>query len=200
MNETTMEVKPEEFRLTRVIFDSKKGVAVEGVRIYQYGGSPNTKDYKGFDDRIPQPEFSKLFRQKLRKYAARVEYDTNGNWLLEGAPDRDTLFNLLKIPLTKQLERIEKGITITSITKTGEGEWISVVITGTRTLHTGKTEPFKTPVISLTGNLYGWEDELIEDLEIIEHEAFQYAFKGKCGDPTLFDINGEEISEGEMPM
>lgn len=194
--EVNYKVKESEITFQKITICPKKGVDFHCFRTYALGGEPNTSDYSGWDDRFPHPNLTIPLRQNLRGFAVDVMEDVDLDWLLKDAPNQNELSEIIKLPKQKRRERLIKGMVINSITKTGEKDWVSVVIEGTRTLHKGDVQKFKTPAIKVStegAGKYGWEPDLKAELEVIEHEAYLYKFEYRSGDPALSDIDGNHL-------
>lgn len=93
---------------------------------------------------------------------------------------------------------LTKDFTVSGFSLSGEGDKEGVILTAQKTLSTGKTMGFNTPLIRLqdaSENAYPYVDELWECLDVCKSEIREY-LKGNYGEeeqPELpFDVKASE--------
>lgn len=115
---------------------------------------------------------------------------------LQPHPDLVSLFNQFREYVLKEfyidptVENLAQ-VTVKSITLSGDGDNTGIIISSVfDTLHGGKVA-LNTSNIILSGEDTGLEAEIDAILDSIIDEVFQYLFKGKRADPTLFGAETE---------
>lgn len=167
---TIKNAKKENFELKK--FKIKDGRVITD---YSYKHDENIDKEKRFYPGVkvplqPHPDLISLFGQ-LREYVLRDFY-------IDPTPE-----NLAQIR-------------INSISLHGEDDKKSVIISSRfDTLHS-KTVALNTGSILLSGTDTGLEAEIDVIIDSIIDESFQYLFKGKRADPTLFEEKEEENISG----
>lgn len=118
---------------------------------------------------------------------------------LQPHPDLISLFNQLREYVLKDfyieptIENLAQ-VKINSISVSGEDENLAVIISSTfETLHSQKVA-LNTGRIIMSNTDTGLEAEIDVILDSIIDEVFQYLFKGKRADPTLFEQPTENNS------
>lgn len=164
---TIKNAKKENFELKK--FKIKDGKAIADY-VYKHDENPDSEKrlYPGVKIPLqPHPDLISLFNQ-LREYVLREFY-------IE--------------PTTENLAQVK----VNSIHLSGEDEKLSVIISSNfDTLHSKKVA-LNTSSILLSGSDTGLEAEIDAILDSVIDEVFQYLFKGKRADPTLFEEPIKEI-------
>lgn len=168
---TIKNAKKQNFELKKIKIKDGK-VIVDYV--YKHDENPDSEKriYPGVKIPLqPHPDLISLFGQ-LREYVLREFY-------IE--------------PTTENLAQVK----VNSISLSGEDEKLSVVISSNfDTLH-AKTVALNTSSILLSGDDTGLEAEIDVIVDSIIDETFNYLFKGKRADPTLFQSQDDSKKENE---
>jgi len=129
-------------------------------------------DYKYLHDENPDSE--------VREY--------NGVKIpLQPHPDLVSLYNQLREYVLKEfyIEVTDENLMQVNVTSVSVDNRLCVINSEFDTLH-GSKVPLNTSKINLDDNESGLESEIDVVLDSIIDEVFQYLFKGKRADPTLF--------------
>jgi len=106
-------------------------------------------------------------------------------------------------------------IDVTEFKISGEGAARSVVLSAKLEIGNKSSLSLKTPSIRLTGNKFGWEEDLDARIDAITEEILLYLFDGKRAEADLFtetsgkiqseeskdkEVSEEKIPEEEIPV
>lgn len=134
-----------------------------------------TREYSVKVPVSPHPDLQGLFLQ-LREYVAKDHYMET---------DVETL------------ERIE----ITQVLTAGKDENRGIKILGTLTTLHDTNVTIQTGLIRFENDISGFESELEDIFDAIENESFEFIFKNKSLQPTLFDteVHDVEVIDSGFP-
>ena len=160
------------------------------------GGEPSVTDYSASVSREIHPDLRGLF-EDLRQIVARVFNITSFLTLLES--------DEMKLPESKRLfarqyaqELVDK-IDVRGVSWSGNDDNVGVVITAVFETPNGLKTCINTPRIKLAQISFGFEEELETIVDAIKGEVYQFLFKGKQAQLSLFGDNGEAAGTETEP-
>lgn len=160
------------------------------------GGEPSVTDYSASVSREIHPDLRGLF-EDLRQIVARVFNITSFLTLIES--------DEMKLPESKRLvarqyaqELVDK-IDVRGVSWSGSDDNVGVVITAVFETPNGLKTCINTPRIKLAQISFGFEEELESIVDAIKGEVYQFLFKGKQAQLSLFGENGEAAGTENEP-
>jgi len=186
-----MELDFSQFNLTKVKLIKDGGLEAHWTQTIQNGAITDTEEDTKKSTRAPHPDLVtkittlKMMLAKLWGYNDPKTIVENEKF--KGTPEQ---IDKMKKEYLEQLKSIE----VTGVVVRGSGEKMSVNITGKRKMNKGIFQGMNSPRIQLNQKIYGFENDLEDLVPDIKEEVFEYLFKGKCENPTLF---GEDQQAGE---
>lgn len=181
-----------QFNLTKVKLIKDGGLDVHWEQTVQNGAITDTEKEHKESTRAPHPDLVTKINALKPMLGQLWGYNTVkitiDNEKFNGTPDQKDKANRAYNELLKDIE-------VTGIVVRGVGEKMSVNITGKRKMYKNIFQGMNSPKIQLNQKIYGFENDLEDLVPEIKQEVYEYLFKGKCQNPTLF---GEE-NQGQVP-
>lgn len=142
------------------------------------------------------PDLKALFA-RLKPIMARVYHLTFFRTLMDTTEFKATKKQqeLAEDSFREILDKIE----VTGISLSGKYENVGVVLTGVFVADTNQKMAINTHRMKLKEIKYGFEEELEEMVGSIEREVYAFLFRGKKAQLELFDEQGEESTDDDMP-
>lgn len=203
-----METIPNEkdFNLSKVKLLPKGGIQAEYQVTQVVDGETSLIDRSETCTRDVHPDLLGLF-EDLRIIVGRVLNITSFLTLIES--------DEMKIPESKRLiarnfaDELLQKIEVRGVAWSGTGEGVGVVITSVLETPNGLKTCINTPRLKMATISFGFEEELEKIVDAIKGEVYEYLFKGKQAQLSLFGepTTGEEQAEeqgvldeaGDMP-
>lgn len=133
------------------------------------------------------PDFIACFN-KLRPILGRIFHLTSFLSMVEASDFKATA--KMKDTAREFAEEVLKYVEARSVSLSGKGDNVGVVISGLMTTGNNKKTAINSPLLKFNSEVYGFEDELEELCLIIEKEAYSFLFKGKKSQLSLFGAEG----------
>lgn len=203
-----METIPNEkdFNLSKVKLLPKGGIQAEYQVTQVVDGETSLIDRSETCTRDVHPDLLGLF-EDLRIIVGRVLNITSFLTLIES--------DEMKLPESKRLiarnfaDELLRKIEVRGVAWSGTGEGVGVVITSVLETPNGLKTCINTPRLKMATISFGFEEELEKIVDAIKGEVYEYLFKGKQAQLSLFGepTTGEEQAEeqgvldeaGDMP-
>ena len=192
-----MNVTEKNFNLKQLTIKGET-VRYQGIVSYSEGDITYESKVNSSDTRIPHPDLEVPFKNNFKKFAC----DALG--LLEVSAmmphcteEQKTSLEKLSFVFDRYYESLVENINVETIKFNGAEKSSGIVIKGKRRLFSGKSVPFETPSITLSASVYGWEDDLIEEVDYIKSNAYSYIYMNKHANPTM-EFPGENNDEGTI--
>lgn len=203
-----METIPNEkdFNLSKVKLLPKGGIQAEYQVTQVVDGETSLIDRSETCTRDVHPDLLGLF-EDLRIIVGRVLNITSFLTLIES--------DEMKLPESKRLiarnfaDELLQKIEVRGVAWSGTGEGVGVVITSVLETPNGLKTCINTPRLKMATISFGFEEELEKIVDAIKGEVYEYLFKGKQAQLSLFGepTTGEEQAEeqgvldeaGDMP-
>lgn len=190
-----------DFNLSKVKLNPKTGIEVNYQVTQVIDNDASLIDRNESSSREVHPDLLGLF-EDLRPIVARVFNITSFLSLLES--------DEMKLPESKLQKAREfaaellEGIEVRGIAWSGTNEGAGVVITAVLETPNGLKTCINTPRIKMAQISYGFEEELEAITERIKGEVYDYLFKGKQAQLSLFGdpapaAESEENPDDDMP-
>ncbi len=160
------------------------------------GGEPSVTDYSASVSREIHPDLRGLF-EDLRQIVARVFNITSFLTLIES--------DEMKLPESKRLlarqyaQELIGKIDVRGVSWSGSDDNVGVVITAVFETPNGLKTCINTPRIKVAQISFGFEEELESIVDAIKGEVYQFLFKGKQAQLSLFGENGEAAGTENEP-
>lgn len=203
-----METIPNEkdFNLSKVKLLPKGGIQAEYQVTQVVDGETSLIDRSETCTRDVHPDLLGLF-EDLRIIVGRVLNITSFLTLMES--------DEMKLPESKRLiarnfaDELLHKIEVRGVAWSGTGDGVGVVITSVLETPNGLKTCINTPRLKMATISFGFEEELEKIVDAIKGEVYEYLFKGKQAQLSLFGepTTGEEQAEeqgvldeaGDMP-
>ena len=171
------------FNLSKVKLNPHGGLQADYQVTETVGGDPSITDYHANVSRDIHPDLSGLF-EDLRPIVARVFNITSFLTLLES--------NEMKLTEPKKLlarqfaaELIAK-IDVRGVSWSGTDDNVGVIITAVFETPNGLKTCINTPRIKTAQISFGFEEEMEKIVDAIKKEVYEFLFKGKQAQMSLF--------------
>lgn len=191
-----METIPNEkdFNLSKVKLLPKGGIQAEYQVTQVVDGETSLIDRSETCTRDVHPDLLGLF-EDLRIIVGRVLNITSFLTLMES--------DEMKLPESKRLiarnfaDELLQKIEVRGVAWSGTGEGVGVVITSVLETPNGLKTCINTPRLKMATISFGFEEELEKIVDAIKGEVYEYLFKGKQAQLSLFgeSTTGEEQAE-----
>lgn len=178
-----MELDFSQFNLTKVKLIKDGGLDVHWEQTVKNGAITDTEKEHKESTREPHPDlvtkinFLKPLLAKMWGFDAVKLMSENEKF--KGTADQIDKAKRAYTDLLKDLE-------VSGIMIRGAGEKMVVNITGKRRMYKKIFQPCGSGRIQLNQKLYGFENDIEDLVPEIKQEVYDYLFKGKCANPTLF--------------
>lgn len=178
------------FNLSKVKLNPNGGLVADYQVTETVGGEPSITDYHASVTRDIHPDLRELF-EDLRPIVARVFNITSFLTLMESDD--------MKLPEAKKLlarsfaDELIAKIDVRGVSWSGTDDNVGVVVTAVFETPNGLKTCINTPRIKVAQISFGFEEELEAIAASIKKEVFEFLFKGKQAQLSLF---GEPAPEG----
>jgi len=178
--------KLEDFKLKSVKLMKNGGLIVNANYMFSVGNEAHTMEFKNLQCTVPVHDDLLRLLAKQKPNILRVEeinYRTMATTLEKlGVDNQKEVSQVVEGMTQEALSKIE----ITGLSISGKDEKRQVVITYTKITGNKKIAGRATTAIQLSGNVFGFEEELEDDIEKIISEVYQYIYTYKHGDSEDF--------------
>lgn len=187
------------FNLSKVKLNPTGGLKADYQVTETVGGEPSVTDYNANVTRDIHPDLRWLF-EDLRPIVGRVFNITSFLTLLES--------DEMKMPESKMLlarsfaTEIVSKIDVRGVSWSGADDNVGVVITAVFETPNGLKTCINTPRIKLAQISFGFEEELEAIVTAIRKEVYEFLFKGKQAQLSLFGGEsgvGSDAPGNDMP-
>ena len=181
--ETQIIPQEKDFNLSKVKIQPNGELKAAYQVTQQVGGELSLIDREETCNREPHPDLKNLFKD-LRNVVGRVFNVTSFLTLLESDD--------FKLPESKKAmardfaQTILEKIDVRGVSWSGSDENVGVVITAVFETPNGLKTCINTPRIRLSQVSFGFEEELESICNSIKSEVYQFLFKGKQAQLSLF--------------
>lgn len=183
------------FKLKKVKTRSSSGLSVSYEEESRTDNVIKHDEVTRSSDRIPHPDLLKAI-EKLDKYLASTHQINAVNALMKSdtlKAEEKKAFKVLKPLLDNLQQKTLENIEVTGISL-GGSDRNSVVITG-KTKFNKSGAAINSPRIRLDSEIWGFEQEILDVINTLEDEVYQYLFKNKQAQLDLFEEKEEEQKE-----
>lgn len=184
------------FNLSKVKLNPNGGLQADYQVTETIGGEASLTDYHANVSRDIHPDLTGLF-EDLRPIVARVFNITSFVTLMES--------DEMKMPESKKemarafaAELINK-IDVRGVSWSGTEDNVGVVITAVFETPNGLKTCINTPRIKMAQISFGFEEELEIIVNSIKKEVYEFLFKGKQAQLSLFVGQADEQNREDMP-
>lgn len=184
------------FNLSKVKLNPNGGLQADYQVTETIGGEASLTDYHANVSRDIHPDLTGLF-EDLRPVVARVFNITSFVTLMES--------DEMKMPESKKemarafaAELINK-IDVRGVSWSGTEDNVGVVITAVFETPNGLKTCINTPRIKMAQISFGFEEELEIIVNSIKKEVYEFLFKGKQAQLSLFGDQADEQNHEDMP-
>lgn len=179
------------FSLEKVKLAKDGGLEAQYEVVETNGGESYVNNYHVTNGKEIHPDLKHLF-DDLRPIVARVFGMTSFLSMLESPEMKLSDSKLLQARAFA--EEILMNIDVRGVSYSGQDDNVGVIITSVYTTGNGLKTCINTPRIKLATVSFGFEEELEKIVGDIEREVYQFLFKGKQAQLTLF---GQEPSDDQ---
>ena len=171
------------FNLSKVKLNSNGGLQADYQVTETVGGEPSVTDYHATVTRDIHPDLRGLF-EDLRPIVGRVFNITSFLTLMESDD--------MKLPESKKLlarqfaNELVSKIDVRGVSWSGSDDNVGVVITAVFETPNGLKTCVNTPRIKMAQISFGFEEELETIVTAIKKEVYEFLFKGKQAQLSLF--------------
>ena len=185
------------FNLSKVKLNPTGGLKAEYQVSETVGGEPSVTDYNANVTRDIHPDLRGLF-EDLRPIVGRVFGITSFLTLLES--DEMGMDEAKKFTARSFSNELVSKIDVRGVSWSGTEDNVGVVITAVFETPNGLKTCINTPRIKLAQISFGFEEELEQIVDSIKKEVYEFLFKGKQAQLSLFGEESKTESAGEdMP-
>lgn len=171
------------FSLEKVKLAKDGGLEAQYEVAETNGGESYVNNYHVTNGKEIHPDLKQLFKD-LRPIVARVFGMTSFLSMLE-SPDMKLAESKL-IQARGFADEILSNIDVRGVSYSGQDDNVGVIITSVYTTGNGLKTCINTPRIKLATVSFGFEEELEMIVGNIEREVYQFLFKGKQAQLSLF--------------
>ena len=197
MEEKSLTPSEKNFNLSKVKLNPNGGLVADYQITETVGNEPFVTDYHASVTRDIHPDLRGLF-EDLRPIVARVFNITSFLTMLESSE--------IKLSETKMLvarafaEELVNKIDVRGVSWSGTDDNVGVVITAVFETPNGLKTCINTPRIKMAQISFGFEEELETIVNSIKTEVYEFLFKGKQAQLSLFGDNGEPAGESGVAV
>lgn len=176
------------FNLSKVKLNPNGGLQADYQITETVGGELSVTDYHASVTRDIHPDLKALF-DDLRPIVGRTFNITSFLTLLES--DEMKLTEPKKILARNFADELLQKIDVRGVSWSGTEDNVGVVITAVFETPNGLKTCINTPRIKLSQISFGFEEELEAIVDQIKGEVYEFLFKGKQAQLSLFGEGGE---------
>lgn len=177
------------FSLEKVKLAKDGGLEAQYEVVESKGGELYVNNYHVTNAMEIHPDLKQLFKD-LRPIVARTLGMTSFLSMLESP---DMKLNDAKLRQAREFaEEILSNIDVRGVSYSGEDDNVGVVITSVFTTGNGLKTCINTPRIKLATVSFGFEEELEKIVGDIEREVYEFLFRGKQAQLSLFGQEQEQ--------
>jgi len=149
------------------------------------------------DNRLVHPDLEDHFNDYLKDVVITVMgFCEFMQMEKEASAENVKAFTQLNTLSQKYYDNVKQSVVVTGIKFTGDDKTAGVILSGKRTVSSGKSTKFETPSITLSATTYGIEEELSQTADMIKSEIYSYVFHNKVANPPMeFTSDEEEVDE-----
>ena len=171
------------FNLSKVKLNPHGGLQADYQVTETVGGEPSVTDYHANVSRDIHPDLSGLF-EDLRPIVARVFNITSFLTLLES--DEMKLTEPKKLLARQFAAELIAKIEVRGVSWSGTDDNVGVIITAVFETPNGLKTCINTPRIKTAQISFGFEEEMEKIVDAIKKEVYEFLFKGKQAQLSLF--------------
>lgn len=171
------------FNLSKVKLNPGGGLQADYQVTETIGGEPSVTDYHANVTRDIHPDLRGLF-EDLRPIVARVFNITSFLTLLES--DEMKLTDAKKMLARNFAAELISKIEVRGVSWSGSDDNVGVIITAVFETPNGLKTCINTPRIKMAQISFGFEEELETIVTAIKKEVYEFLFKGKQAQMSLF--------------
>lgn len=178
-----------QFALQKVKRNPNGGLYVEFQVEERDGNEIRWDDMKKGSSKIQHSDFNNVL-DRMTSHVARC---LNFSWIktvMESSSLKTAeakAFDQLEKIIEAGLKAAESNIVVNGITISGSDKKKQVIIMSTLTTGNKKKVAINTPLILLEADIFGFEQELVDDVDELVEETFAYLFKNKKAQLDIFD-------------
>lgn len=180
------------FNLSKVKLNPNGGLSADYQVTETVGGEPSVTDYHATVTRDIHPDLARMF-EDLRPIVGRVFNITSFLTFLES--DEMELTDPKKVLARNFANELIRKIDVRGVSWSGSDDNIGVVITAVFETPNGLKTCVNTPRIKVAQISFGFEEELETIVNAIKKEVYEFLFKGKQAQLSLFGESGTPAEE-----
>jgi len=180
------------FNLSKVKLNPNGGLSADYQVTETVGGEPSVTDYHATVTRDIHPDLARMF-EDLRPIVGRVFNITSFLTFLES--DEMKLTEPKKALARNFADELIRKIDVRGVSWSGSDDNIGVVITAVFETPNGLKTCVNTPRIKVAQISFGFEEELETIVNAIKKEVYEFLFKGKQAQLSLFGESGAPAEE-----
>ena len=171
------------FNLSKVKLNPHGGLQADYQVTETVGGEPSVTDYHANVSRDIHPDLSGLF-EDLRPIVARVFNISSFLTLMESKEMglSDAKKNLARVFAQELIDKID----VRGVSWSGTDDNVGVIITAVFETPNGLKTCINTPRIKTAQISFGFEEEMEKIVDAIKKEVYEFLFKGKQAQLSLF--------------
>ena len=171
------------FNLSKVKLNPHGGLQADYQVTETVGGEPSVTDYHANVTRDIHPDLSGLF-EDLRPIVARVFNISSFLTLMESKEMglSDAKKNLARVFAQELIDKID----VRGVSWSGTDDNVGVIITAVFETPNGLKTCINTPRIKTAQISFGFEEEMEKIVDAIKKEVYEFLFKGKQAQLSLF--------------
>lgn len=178
------------FDLSKVKLDPKGGLKADYTMTANVDGTPAIIERSESSTRDVHPDLHNLF-VKLRRIVGDVFGLTAFLPMLEQIEIPAAKINVAKSWADGLLEKID----VRGVSWSGNDANTGVVVTAVFETPNGQKTCVNTPRIKVSGESFGFEEDLAAITDAIKIEVYKYLFEGKQAQLQLFGQNPDDVPE-----
>lgn len=168
-------------KLKSVKVKKNGGLEAELVWLYSSGNEAYMRSLKVNDEAPVHDDMLNIMKQQKARILLIEEYNYRS---------MAKLLEKLEINNTAMIEQVAEGlnteamqkIEVTGFKLSGDEERLRVIVTYKKQSGNKKISGRATPLIELEAEIWGFEQDMLEDMEAVKEEVYLYTFKGKHSD------------------
>lgn len=171
------------FNLSKVKLNPHGGLQADYQVTETVGGEPSVTDYHANVSRDIHPDLSGLF-EDLRPIVARVFNISSFLTLMESKEMglSDAKKNMARVFAQELIDKID----VRGVSWSGTDDNVGVIITAVFETPNGLKTCINTPRIKTAQISFGFEEEMEKIVDAIKKEVYEFLFKGKQAQLSLF--------------
>jgi hypothetical protein len=185
-----------EVKLKSVKVKKNGGLEAELVWLYSSGNEAYMRKLKVDDEAPVHDDLLSILKQQKARILLIEEYNYR---------NMAKLLEKLEINNTAMIEQVAEGLNIEAMQKievtgfklSGDEERLRVIVTYKKQSGNKKISGRATPLIELEAEIWGFEQDMLEDMAEVKKEVYLYAFKAKHSGTDQLVIWSDEPEEEE---